>query len=48
MLPNSTVCEDSTIYSYHSPSVLSHILIYFFGICVYSVVIDCEISNNYS
>lgn len=45
MLPNSTVCEDSTIYNYHSPSVLSHILI-FFGICVYSVVIDCEISNN--
>lgn len=38
---NGTVCEDSTINIYHSPSVISHIL---FGIN--DVIIDCEISNN--
>lgn len=41
MLPNSTVCEDSTINIYHSPSVICHI---YFG--VNNVIIDCEISNN--
>lgn len=39
---NSTVCEDSTINIYHSPSVICHIL---FGVN-YSIIIDCEISNN--
>lgn len=38
---NSTVCEDSAINIYHSPSVICHIL---FGIN--DVIIDCEISNN--
>lgn len=38
---NSTVCEDSAINIYHSPSVICHIL---FG--VNDVIIDCEISNN--
>lgn len=42
---NSTVCEDSAINIYHSPSVICHInLFLIFGIN--SVVItDCEISN---
>jgi hypothetical protein len=31
---NSTVCEDSAINIYHSPSIN------------YSIIIDCEISNN--
>lgn len=39
---NSTVCEDSAINIYHSPSVICHIL---FGVN-YSIIIDCEISNN--
>lgn len=39
---NSTVCEDSAINIYHSPSVICHI---WFGIN-YSIIIDCEISNN--
>lgn len=38
---NSTVCEDSAINIYHSPSVICHIL---FG--VNNVIIDCEISNS--
>lgn len=38
---NSTVCEDSAINIYHSPSVTCHI---YFG--VNNVIIDCEISNN--
>lgn len=38
---NSTVCEDSAINIYHSPSVICHI---YFG--VNNVIIDCEISNN--
>lgn len=38
---NSTVCEDSAINIYHSPSATCHIL---FG--VNNVIIDCEISNN--
>lgn len=38
---NSTVCEDSAINIYHSPSVICHII---FG--VNDVIIDCEISNN--
>lgn len=36
------VCEDSAINIYHSPSVICHIL---FGVN-YSIIIDCEISNN--
>lgn len=39
---NSTVCEDSAINIYHSPSAICHIL---FGVN-YSIIIDCEISNN--
>lgn len=39
---NSTVCEDSAINIYHSPSVICHI---YFGVN-YSIIIDCEISNN--
>lgn len=38
---NSTVCEDSAINIYHSPSVICHVI---FG--VNNVIIDCEISNN--
>jgi hypothetical protein len=41
MFCNSTVCEDSAINIYHSPSVICHI---YFG--VNNVIIDCEISNN--
>lgn len=39
---NSTVCEDSAINIYHSSSAICHIL---FGVN-YSIIIDCEISNN--
>lgn len=40
---NSTVCEDSAINIYHSPSVICHIL---FGVNYSIIIIDCEISNN--
>lgn len=40
---NSTVCEDSAINIYHSPSVICHINL-FFGINNV-VITDCEISN---
>lgn len=40
---NSTVCEDSAINIYHSPSVICHIN---FNFGINNVVItDCEISN---
>lgn len=38
---NSTVCEDSAINIYHSPSVYMSYFIW-----VNNVIIDCEISNN--
>lgn len=36
------VCEDNAINIYHSPSVY---VMFYFGIN-YSIIIDCEISNN--